>query len=157
MPCYRDLGSLSRQARQGSRPTRRKDQEPDPRDQLGRDDDPSTSRPGERRDPYAAASRLAPGQTRSATIDAGGYGSRRSPGRPESLIRTTETPTMSIADKLVLQRQHHLKWRAFDRLELSLMMLCGLLCFGFSPSVASGHLHPTNRPSPPLAAGGASH
>jgi TRAP-type C4-dicarboxylate transport system permease small subunit len=42
---------------------------------------------------------------------------------------------MSIAGKLVLQRQHHLKWRAFDRLELALMMLCGLLCFGFSLSV----------------------
>ena len=42
---------------------------------------------------------------------------------------------MTIADKLVLQRQHHLKWRSFDRLELILMMLCGLLCFGFSLSV----------------------
>src|SRR5258707_4307008 len=42
---------------------------------------------------------------------------------------------MSIADKLVLQRQHHLKWRSFDRLELILMVLCGLLCFGFSLSV----------------------
>jgi len=42
---------------------------------------------------------------------------------------------MTIADKLVLQRQHHLKWQAFDRLELMLMMLCGLLCFGFSLSV----------------------
>ena len=42
---------------------------------------------------------------------------------------------MSIADKLVLQRQRHLKWRAFDRLELVLMMLCGILCFGFSLSV----------------------
>jgi TRAP-type C4-dicarboxylate transport system permease small subunit len=42
---------------------------------------------------------------------------------------------MPIADKLVLQRQHHLKWRAFDWLELILMMLCGLLCFGFSLSV----------------------
>src|SRR5579872_426580 len=42
---------------------------------------------------------------------------------------------MSIADKLVLQRQHHLKWRAFDWLELALMMLCGVLCFGFSLSV----------------------
>src|SRR6202166_4390566 len=42
---------------------------------------------------------------------------------------------MTIADKLVLQRQLHLKWRAFDRLELVLMMLCGLLCFGFSLSV----------------------
>jgi TRAP-type C4-dicarboxylate transport system permease small subunit len=42
---------------------------------------------------------------------------------------------MPIADKLVLQRQHHLKWRSFDRLELILMVLCGLLCFGFSLSV----------------------
>jgi TRAP-type C4-dicarboxylate transport system permease small subunit len=42
---------------------------------------------------------------------------------------------MAIADKLVLQRQHHLKWRSFDKLELVLMMLCGLLCFGFSLSV----------------------
>jgi TRAP-type C4-dicarboxylate transport system permease small subunit len=43
---------------------------------------------------------------------------------------------MTIGDKLVLQRQHHLKWRSFDKLELILMMLCGLLCFGFSLSVA---------------------
>src|SRR6201994_2667907 len=44
---------------------------------------------------------------------------------------------MALADKLVLQRQHHLKWRAFDRLELALMIICGLLCFGFSLSVMS--------------------
>jgi TRAP-type C4-dicarboxylate transport system permease small subunit len=44
---------------------------------------------------------------------------------------------MSIADKLVLQRQHHLKWPAFDRLELVLMILCGVLCFGFSLSVTA--------------------
>jgi TRAP-type C4-dicarboxylate transport system permease small subunit len=44
---------------------------------------------------------------------------------------------MSIADKLVLQRQRHLKWRALDRLELVLMMLCGALCFGFSMSVTA--------------------
>ncbi len=43
---------------------------------------------------------------------------------------------MTIGEKLVLQRQHHLKWRSFDRLELALMILCGLLCFGFSLSVA---------------------
>jgi TRAP-type C4-dicarboxylate transport system permease small subunit len=42
---------------------------------------------------------------------------------------------MTIADKLVLQRQQHLKWRSFDRLEMILMMLCGVLCFGFSLSV----------------------
>ena len=44
---------------------------------------------------------------------------------------------MSIADKLVLQRQRHLKWRSFDRLELILMIACGLLCFGFSVSVTA--------------------
>jgi TRAP-type C4-dicarboxylate transport system permease small subunit len=43
--------------------------------------------------------------------------------------------TMTIADKLVLQRQHHLKWRSFDRLELALMIVCGALCFGFSLAV----------------------
>jgi TRAP-type C4-dicarboxylate transport system permease small subunit len=42
---------------------------------------------------------------------------------------------MRIADKLVLQRQRHLKWRALDRLEMALMMLCGLLLFGFSTTV----------------------
>ncbi len=44
---------------------------------------------------------------------------------------------MTIADKLVLQRQHHLKWRSFDRLELILMIFCGVLCFGFSLSVTA--------------------
>ena len=42
---------------------------------------------------------------------------------------------MTIADKLVLQRQHHLKWPVLDRLELALMIVCGVLCFGFSLSV----------------------
>jgi TRAP-type C4-dicarboxylate transport system permease small subunit len=42
---------------------------------------------------------------------------------------------MSIADKLVLQRQRHLKWRAFDALELALMLLCGVLLFGFATTV----------------------
>lgn len=44
---------------------------------------------------------------------------------------------MPIADKLVLQRQRHLKWRMLDPLELALMMLCGALCFGFSMSVSA--------------------
>ena len=44
---------------------------------------------------------------------------------------------MPIADKLVLQRQRHLKWRSFDKLELILMILCGVLCFGFSLSVTA--------------------
>src|SRR5216684_1566592 len=52
-------------------------------------------------------------------------------------VRRDDGETMTIADKLVLQRQHHLKWRAFDRLELILMILCGVLCFGFSLSVTA--------------------
>jgi len=44
---------------------------------------------------------------------------------------------MPIAERLVLQRQRHLKWRAFDVIELILMILCGALCFGFSLSVTA--------------------
>src|SRR3954465_6276779 len=44
---------------------------------------------------------------------------------------------MTVADKLVLQRQRHLKWVALDRLELVLMIICGALCFGFSLSVTA--------------------
>ena len=42
---------------------------------------------------------------------------------------------MRAADKLVLKRQRHLKWRAFDALELALMALCGVLLFAFSMTV----------------------
>lgn len=42
---------------------------------------------------------------------------------------------MNIAEKLVLQRQRHLKWRAFDRIEMILMMVCGVTLLGFSLSV----------------------
>ena len=42
---------------------------------------------------------------------------------------------MSLADKLVLSRQRHLKWRAFDALETVLMILCGVLLFGFCSTV----------------------
>jgi TRAP-type C4-dicarboxylate transport system permease small subunit len=42
---------------------------------------------------------------------------------------------VQIVDKLVLKRQRHLKWRAFDKLELVLMVLCGVLLFGFSSTV----------------------
>src|SRR4029077_9891108 len=38
---------------------------------------------------------------------------------------------------LVLKRHRHLKWRALDRLELALMVICGALCFGFSLSVTA--------------------
>jgi TRAP-type C4-dicarboxylate transport system permease small subunit len=44
---------------------------------------------------------------------------------------------MPIADKLLVQRQRHIKWRALDWLELALMILCGVLCFGFSLSVTA--------------------
>src|ERR1700710_3183433 len=54
---------------------------------------------------------------------------------------------MAIADKLVLQRQRHLKWQAFDRLELFLMIVCGVLCFGFSLSVTADIVtRPTGHP-----------
>jgi TRAP-type C4-dicarboxylate transport system permease small subunit len=43
---------------------------------------------------------------------------------------------MSIADKLVLGRQRHLKWRAFDKLEMVLMIICGLMLSGFCLSVS---------------------
>ena len=43
---------------------------------------------------------------------------------------------MSLTEKLVLQRQRHLKWRAFDRLELILMVMCGIALLGFTTSVA---------------------
>ena len=42
-----------------------------------------------------------------------------------------------LADQLVLQRQRHLKWPSLDWLERLLMILCGLLCFGFSLSVTA--------------------
>src|SRR6476660_4056308 len=44
---------------------------------------------------------------------------------------------MSTADQLILPRHRHLKWRGLDWLERALMILCGLLCFGFSLSVTA--------------------
>jgi TRAP-type C4-dicarboxylate transport system permease small subunit len=41
-----------------------------------------------------------------------------------------------IAEKLLLQRQRHLKWRALDNIEIALMIVCGLMLFGFSVSVS---------------------
>src|SRR5918996_5524638 len=43
---------------------------------------------------------------------------------------------MSDACPIVLERDRHLKWRAFDVLELLLMVLCGIAIAGFSISVA---------------------
>ena len=42
---------------------------------------------------------------------------------------------MAAADRLVVSRQRHLKWRAFDALELVLMGLCGILLFAFCTTV----------------------
>src|SRR5258708_19672014 len=42
---------------------------------------------------------------------------------------------MISAERLLLKRQRHLKWRALDPLETVLMMLCGLLLFGFCSTV----------------------
>ena len=60
---------------------------------------------------------------------------------------------MRFADKLVLNRQRHLKWRAFDVLELVLMMLCGVLLFGFSTTVTLRYRHPQHRSSVAVAPG----
>jgi TRAP-type C4-dicarboxylate transport system permease small subunit len=43
---------------------------------------------------------------------------------------------MDIGSNLVLSGQRHLKWRAFDVLEMILMITCGFLLFGFSLSVS---------------------
>jgi TRAP-type C4-dicarboxylate transport system permease small subunit len=42
---------------------------------------------------------------------------------------------MTVVDRLVLKRQRYLKWRALDPLEAVLMMLCGVLLFGFCTTV----------------------
>src|SRR5215831_3158517 len=42
---------------------------------------------------------------------------------------------MTIAERLVLKRQRHLKWRVLDPLETALMLMCGLLLFGFCTTV----------------------
>src|SRR5262249_37952840 len=54
---------------------------------------------------------------------------------------------MSISDKLVLTRQRHLKWRLFDKLELVLMMICGVALCAFSLSATLDIT--TGPPAPP--------
>ena len=44
---------------------------------------------------------------------------------------------MDVSDKLVLSRQRHLKWRVLDKLELVLMIVCGICLLGFSLSVTA--------------------
>ena len=42
---------------------------------------------------------------------------------------------MAVMDRLISRRQSHLKWQAFDVLELVLMGLCGILLFAFCSTV----------------------
>ncbi|MEJ0075195.1 MAG: TRAP transporter small permease subunit [Alphaproteobacteria bacterium] len=42
---------------------------------------------------------------------------------------------MTLGERLVLRRQRHLKWRWLDPLETVLMLLCGILLFGFCTTV----------------------
>src|SRR5258708_30400349 len=42
---------------------------------------------------------------------------------------------MTVADRLVLKGQRYLKGRALDPLEAVLMVLCGILLFGFCTTV----------------------
>jgi TRAP-type C4-dicarboxylate transport system permease small subunit len=42
---------------------------------------------------------------------------------------------MNISNRLVLPRQRHLKWKSLDPLEMIMMIVCGLMLFGFSVSV----------------------
>src|SRR3954468_19000993 len=42
---------------------------------------------------------------------------------------------MNLRDRLVSQRQRHLKWPALDPLETVLMLFCGILLFGFCTTV----------------------
>ena len=42
---------------------------------------------------------------------------------------------MSVAHSLVLQRHRHLKWKALDPVEATLMVLCGVSIIGFTGSV----------------------
>jgi TRAP-type C4-dicarboxylate transport system permease small subunit len=42
---------------------------------------------------------------------------------------------MENAGNLVTRKQRHLKWPALDRLEMLLMILCGILLFGFCTTV----------------------
>src|SRR5450759_568692 len=117
--------SIARQARQGTRPACREDQEPDPGDQV---------KLLMVRSALLARVSNHEGDTRLILRDAAMRPLLRMRARRRS-DRSWEFLPMAIADKLVLQRQRHLKWRSFDKLELILMMLCGLLCFGFSLSV----------------------
>src|SRR5436190_16846121 len=42
---------------------------------------------------------------------------------------------MTLRDRLLSKRQRHLKWAGLDSLEIILMMICGVLLFGFCSTV----------------------
>ena len=62
-----------------------------------------------------------------------GAGLGACPGCRDARARTAP---MNERGSIVLQRDRHLKWRAFDALEVVLMVLCGVAIAGFSLSVA---------------------
>src|SRR5260370_14524765 len=98
------------------------------------------------RNPYSRRWLWIPGSLAQRKIDARiNFGARFAPRNDELIEICARRPgeTMTIADKLVLQRQHHLKWRAFDRLGLILLIACGVLCFGFSLWVIFDIVPPT--------------
>jgi hypothetical protein len=57
-------------------------------------------------------------------------------------------------DVLISRSQRHLKWRALDRLELFLMVLCGISLAGFTTSVMLDNSDAHRRASLALAPGG---
>ena len=57
---------------------------------------------------------------------------------PATILVATATTTAAMGagtEGLVLARERHLKWRALDRLEYALMVLCGVALAGFSGAV----------------------
>ena len=61
---------------------------------------------------------------------------------------------MRLAERLVLQRQRHLKWRAFDRLEMILMIMCGVLPLRLLHVGCLRHRHAHDRSPLAVVAGG---
>ena len=82
---------------------------------------------------------------------AGGVG--RAP-RLAHRLRRRGARAMTERPRIVLQRDRHLKWRAFDALEALLMVLCGVAIAGFSLSVALDIVTRTLGHPLALAAGG---
>src|SRR5260370_22416769 len=88
------------------------------------------------RNPYSRRWLWIPGSLAQRKIDARiNFGARLAPRNDELIEICARRPgeTMTIADKLVLQRQHHLKSRAFVTLQPRLVHLRPTLWVGLSP------------------------